>query len=137
MDILGIGPLEIFFILILVVIVFGPKDLSKAGKTIGRFLHQVTHSDTWKSINQATHEIRNLPNRLMKEASLEEFKQMNRDILSKENWIDKPGINSSGDEKSTQLPTGNLPKNLESDENTSRLARSKDQENGRDSHNHG
>ena len=32
MNIFGIGPLEIVFILILVIIIFGPKDLEKAGK---------------------------------------------------------------------------------------------------------
>lgn len=75
MDILGIGPLEIALILILVIIIFGPKDLAKTGKTIGKSLNKFVRSDTWKSINQTTQELRNLPNRLMREAGVDELEQ--------------------------------------------------------------
>ena len=35
MEILGIGPLELLFILILALIIFGPKEVEKAGQTVG------------------------------------------------------------------------------------------------------
>jgi Sec-independent protein translocase protein TatA len=38
MDILGIGIQEILFILVIALIIFGPKDIVKAGQTAGRFL---------------------------------------------------------------------------------------------------
>ncbi len=79
MEILGIGPLEIAFILILVIIIFGPKDLVKTGKTIGKSLNKLVRSDTWKSINQTTQELKNLPNRLMREAGLDELEKMNKE----------------------------------------------------------
>jgi Sec-independent protein translocase protein TatA len=78
MDILGIGPLEIAFILLLVIVIFGPKDLAKAGKTIGQFLNKLVRSDTWKAVNQTTRELKNLPNRLMREAGLDELDKMNK-----------------------------------------------------------
>jgi Sec-independent protein translocase protein TatA len=79
MDILGIGPLEIAFILILVIIIFGPNDLVKTSKTIGRSLNKLVRSDTWKTINQTTQELKNLPNRLMREAGLDELDKMNKE----------------------------------------------------------
>jgi Sec-independent protein translocase protein TatA len=38
MEILGIGPLELVFILLIAVIVLGPGDVVKTRRTIGRFL---------------------------------------------------------------------------------------------------
>ena len=35
MEILGIGPMELFFIVLLAMIILGPKDMVKAGRTLG------------------------------------------------------------------------------------------------------
>ena len=72
MDILGIGPLELIFILIIALIVLGPKDMAKAGRTIGSFLRQIVKSPTWSAVQSTSKELRNLPNKLMREAGLEE-----------------------------------------------------------------
>jgi Sec-independent protein translocase protein TatA len=90
MDIFGIGPLEIAFILILVIIIFGPKDLMKTGKTIGKSLNKLVRSDTWRTINQTTQELKDLPNRLMREAGLDELEQMKKDGLTKVDNTIKP-----------------------------------------------
>ena len=77
MDILGIGPLELIFILIIALIVLGPSDMVKAGKTVGRFLRQVVTSSTWHAVTRTSNELRTLPNKLIREAGLEEdFKQI-------------------------------------------------------------
>jgi sec-independent protein translocase protein TatB len=73
MNVFGIGPLEIVFLVIIALIVLGPKDLVKAGRTIGRVLRQVVMSENWRAIQQASREMRNLPNRLMREAGLEDM----------------------------------------------------------------
>lgn len=72
MEILGIGPLEFFFILIIALIVLGPKDMVKAGRTIGKFMRKIVTSPTWRAVNQTSNELRRLPNRLMREAGIEE-----------------------------------------------------------------
>jgi uncharacterized protein YjiS (DUF1127 family) len=72
MDILGVGPLELIFILIIALIVLGPSDMVKAGKTIGRFLRQVVTSPTWHAVTRTSSELRNLPNKLIRDAGLEE-----------------------------------------------------------------
>jgi Sec-independent protein translocase protein TatA len=72
MDILGIGPLELIFILIIALIVLGPSDMVKAGRTIGRFLRQVITSPTWRAVTRTSSELRTLPNKLIRDAGLEE-----------------------------------------------------------------
>jgi Sec-independent protein translocase protein TatA len=77
MDILGIGPLELIFILIIALIVLGPSDMVKAGRTVGRFLRQVITSSTWRAVTRTSDELRTLPNKLIREAGLDEdFKQI-------------------------------------------------------------
>jgi Sec-independent protein translocase protein TatA len=90
MEILGIGPLELIFILIIALIVLGPKDMVKAGKSIGRLLRTIVTSPNWRAIQQTSREIRTLPNRLIREAGLEELKnQMPQvDQLRKESGVD-------------------------------------------------
>jgi len=72
MDFLGIGPLELIFILLIALIIFGPNDIAKAGRTVGRFLRNVVTSEGWMAFQQATKGMRNLPNNLMRQAGLEE-----------------------------------------------------------------
>jgi Sec-independent protein translocase protein TatA len=75
MDILGIGPLELFFIILIALIVLGPKDMVKAGRTLGKNLRKIVTSENWRTIQQASNEIRTLPNRLMREAGLDEVQK--------------------------------------------------------------
>ncbi len=75
MEILGIGPLELFFIIIIALIVLGPKDMVKAGKTIGNTLRKVVSSSSWHTIQQASRDLKHLPNKLMTEAGLDEIEK--------------------------------------------------------------
>jgi len=72
MDFLGVGPLELVFILIIALIIFGPNDIVRAGRTLGRFLRKVVTSDGWRAFQQASKGMRDLPNTLIREAGLEE-----------------------------------------------------------------
>ena len=79
MDILGVGPLEFFFIIIIALIVLGPKDMAKAGRSIGSFLRKLVTSPTWQVVQNTSRDFRNLPNRLIKEAGLdEELEDLNK-----------------------------------------------------------
>jgi sec-independent protein translocase protein TatB len=75
MDIFGIGPTELVFIILIALIVLGPKDMQKTGRTIGRWLRDLTNSDGWRAFRDTSREIRNLPNRLMREANLEDLEK--------------------------------------------------------------
>jgi len=71
MDIFGIGASELVFIILIAIIILGPKDMQKAGRTIGRWLNQLVRSDGWKIFQRTSTEIRNLPRNLMREANME------------------------------------------------------------------
>jgi sec-independent protein translocase protein TatB len=71
MEILGIGASELVFILLIAIIVLGPKDMQKTGRTIGRWLNQLIRSDGWKVFQRTSAELRNLPRNLMREANIE------------------------------------------------------------------
>jgi Sec-independent protein translocase protein TatA len=79
MEILGIGTSELVFIVIIALIVLGPKDMQKAGKTIGKFLRDIVTSDGWKMFQDTSRELRTLPNRLMREAN-EELNQIGKEM---------------------------------------------------------
>lgn len=92
MDILGIGPLEFILILIIAFIVLGPADMVKAGRTMGKFLRKIVTSPTWRAVTQTSNEIRRLPNKLMREAGLDEEISTLKDIQA-QGW----GINQTVD----------------------------------------
>jgi sec-independent protein translocase protein TatB len=75
MEFLGIGMPELVFIILIAMIVLGPRDMQKAGRTIGRWLRELTTSDGWKVFQRTSREIRSLPTRLMREAQFEELDQ--------------------------------------------------------------
>lgn len=75
MDLLGVGPLELIFILLIVFLILGPNDLAATGKKVGRFLSTVRKSEFWRGVTQVTKEMRDLPTTLMREAELEDAKK--------------------------------------------------------------
>lgn len=72
MDFFGIGPLELFFVVLIALIVLGPRDMVKAGRTLGRILRNIVQSDTWRAVLAISRDMRSLPTRLMREANLED-----------------------------------------------------------------
>ncbi len=78
MEILGIGPFELLLILILALILLGPQDMVKAGRSLGRTLRKIVQSPEWRSFQEASREIRHLPERLMREAGLEDLQDIRK-----------------------------------------------------------
>jgi Sec-independent protein translocase protein TatA len=79
MDILGVGPLELAFLLILAIIILGPAEMLKLGKSAGKFIYKIQTSDMWASIKKVSREISTLPYKLAREAGLEEIEQQLKD----------------------------------------------------------
>jgi sec-independent protein translocase protein TatB len=80
MEFLGVGPSELLFIIIIALIVLGPKDMQKAGRSLGKWLRKIVTSDGWKLFQQTSREIQTLPNRLMREAAFDELKDLQKDL---------------------------------------------------------
>jgi len=100
MEILGVGMSELIFIVIIALIVLGPKDMQKAGKTIGKWLRSIVTSDGWKIFQQTSRELRTLPNKLMRDAN-EELNQIGGQ-LGKE-------IKGASTPTGSRLQTPNMP----------------------------
>ncbi|MGD2057823.1 MAG: twin-arginine translocase TatA/TatE family subunit [Anaerolineales bacterium] len=110
MDILGIGPLELLFIMLIALIVVGPKDLARVGRTLGRTLNRIYRSDSWRVLNEASKTIRTLPNRLAREAALEELDAVKDDVNKTREELESESRKFDQSLKAwTQPPTKNEP----------------------------
>jgi len=91
MEILGIGWQELLFIVVIALIVLGPKDMQKAGRSLGRWLNQLVQSDSWKVFQKTSSELRNLPRNLMREANME-MREVEKEIRGAiDPRLDPPG----------------------------------------------
>ena len=110
MEILGIGPLELNFILLIALIVLGPGDMVKTGRTIGRFFKKNCYFLEWHTIQKTSRELHSLYNRFTREAALEDLSKdltdlnkvgnaISQDLKSVENdlssWVTPPQLNNS------------------------------------------
>lgn len=75
MDFLGIGPAEAIFFILIMLLVLGPADMVKLGRTLGTTLRKIKTSPTWRMIFSTSTQLRNLPNALAREAGIEELRQ--------------------------------------------------------------
>ncbi len=79
MEIFGIGPLELVFILLLAIVVLGPKDMLAGARSLARFIRRLTHSEIWQQVK----DVQQLPRQIMRETGLEdELRQMNMPTIS-------------------------------------------------------
>ena len=114
MNIFGIGPLEIIFVMIIGILVLGPEGMIDAGRKLGKFMRSIIHSPWWKNIRQGVTEIQHLPQRLIREAELEELNEL-RDLtinsfpkiggndLLKSSWSGSPASKSEKSSKPAEL----------------------------------
>ena len=72
MNVFGIGFPEILFILVIALIVLGPKNLVKTSRDISAAIRKFAASDTWRSIVSSTHEIRNIQEKIIDDTGLQE-----------------------------------------------------------------
>jgi Sec-independent protein translocase protein TatA len=80
MQFLGISPTELIFILVILFLVLGPQDLVKLSGTLGRTIRGVRESSAWRSISDATRQLRELPQNLARQAGVEELEQLGREL---------------------------------------------------------
>jgi Sec-independent protein translocase protein TatA len=80
MEILGVGLPEMFFIVLIALILLGPKEMLEASRTIGRALRKFITSPTWQAMRATGQELQQLPTKLMREAGLEELDQMRQEV---------------------------------------------------------
>jgi sec-independent protein translocase protein TatB len=121
MEILGIGWQELIFIVIIALIVLGPKDMEKAGRSLGRWLNQLVQSDGWKVFQRTSTELRNLPRNLMREANME-MREVEKEIRGAiDPRLDPPDSRSSlrqAQDSASLRTSPNLPPSAERENTT-------------------
>ena len=95
MEILGVGVPEMAFIVLIALILLGPKDMIAAGRTIGRFLRKFLTSPTWQAMRRTGEELQQLPTKLVREAGLEDLQ---KEIQGVTNQIKPPDLKKVFDE---------------------------------------
>ncbi len=111
MNILGIGPLELLFIFLIVLLVLKPEDIGKFGRAAGRTLNRIFRSDEWRMVNRAARDLRDLPNRLMQEAQLEELQKLKSELDETGQILKKHDNSILADLSSIDLPVKDDPVN--------------------------
>jgi Sec-independent protein translocase protein TatA len=82
MQIFGIGPLELLFILVIMILVLGPKGMVKAARESGKYIRKITRSPLWAEIVGTSREMRNLPAKIIKDAGIQdEIDELRRSTL--------------------------------------------------------
>jgi Sec-independent protein translocase protein TatA len=71
MEIFGIGILEVILIVLIALIFLGPQDTIKAGRSLGRAVRRFFSSEEWRTLLQASKEIRTIPEKLLEETGLD------------------------------------------------------------------
>jgi Sec-independent protein translocase protein TatA len=80
MELLGVGPLELILILVIVLLLFSPKDIVGGARKLGGGLNRLYKSDTFRVIQRTSDELRNLPNRLAQETALDDLDKLGKEI---------------------------------------------------------
>jgi Sec-independent protein translocase protein TatA len=71
MKVFNVGALEFAFILLLALIVLGPKKAVKAAGDMGVWIRKLFNSQLWKDLRSASKEIQDLPKKMMDEAEIQ------------------------------------------------------------------
>jgi sec-independent protein translocase protein TatB len=111
MDFLGIGPLEFLLIIVIAVIVLGPKGMVKAAREIGVLIRKVVKSPIWRDVMDTSREIRDIPQKIVREAGIEEdLEDLRRTTQGTITEINHPHFN--------ELPAAKKPVTAEKPEET-------------------
>ena len=73
MQFLNVGVLELLFVLVLAFVVMGPKRSVKVARQAGVWIRNFVKSPFWRELLTTSNEIRDLPNRIMDDAELQQM----------------------------------------------------------------
>ena len=105
MEILGVGPLELLLIVLIMLIVLGPKEMVVTARKIGQGIRKLIRSPMWRTIMDTTREVRDIPGKIIQEAGLEQ------DIAQIKEIAKTPGqiINEAAKELTVDIEPIKLP----------------------------
>jgi Sec-independent protein translocase protein TatA len=71
MELFGIGIWELLLVVLIALIILGPQDMIKLGRNLGRAVRRFFSSEEWRTMLQASKEIRTIPEKLLEETGLD------------------------------------------------------------------
>ena len=71
MKILNVGALEFVLILLLALIVLGPRKAVKTAGEVGSWIKDLFQSEFWQELQKTSREIKDLPRKMMDEAEVQ------------------------------------------------------------------
>jgi Sec-independent protein translocase protein TatA len=71
MELFGIGIFEIILIMLIALIFLGPQDTIKAGRSLGKAVRRFFSSEEWRTLLEASREIRTIPEKFLEETGLD------------------------------------------------------------------
>ena len=78
MEFLGVGASELIFIILIAIIVLGPKDMQKAAMTIAKWIRSILMSDVWMATQQVSREAKKQWMHFIREAN-EDLNKINNE----------------------------------------------------------
>jgi sec-independent protein translocase protein TatB len=72
MQLFNIGPLELIGILVIALVILGPKEMIGTARKVGGFVSRVVKSPVFKTVVSTSKDLRELPTKIVKEAGLEQ-----------------------------------------------------------------
>ncbi len=108
MEIFGIGPLELVLIVLVAIIVLGPKEMLSSAQKAAEWLRKLRKSDAWTT----TKEVMDIPKQVMKETGLDkeirEIQNLSGKTFSPSAWdpneLISNTINKPSEQAQTQAP---------------------------------
>jgi Sec-independent protein translocase protein TatA len=76
LNIFGIGLQELAVFVVILLLLFGPNDLTRMAKSAGRFINRLVRSENYQVIQRVSTEMQNLPRRIVEEAQIEDLQQI-------------------------------------------------------------
>jgi sec-independent protein translocase protein TatB len=70
--IFGIGIPEILLVFVLALVLLGPQDMVATARKMGVWVNRLVRSPIWREIMSTSQELRDLPNKFVREAGLED-----------------------------------------------------------------
>lgn len=81
MELFNIGIPELIVILVLALVILGPRDMVTTARKLGHWVNRVVRSPFWKELMGISQEMRDLPTRIVRDARLEDIEQMNEETM--------------------------------------------------------
>jgi len=95
MKLFNIGLPEVLLLLILIFIILGPSRLVSSARSLGSWFRKVSKSQLWKEILSTSNEIKEFPQKIMKEADLDEEMNSLKEFVDGNSILPKNYFNDS------------------------------------------